>query len=222
MDTFLKLCSCLLILCILLTGCSTDKEFDPETATDYAEIQFHMNYWEVTNAEEEYIHFKRKENGDCLPKLEGTMGHYNEVMFFFDPSMYFVTPFSEFFTVQTRLPTSGSFNFFDVDFYKGGRCIGKSSVGGSFEGTATLHADGVIELLGNNTDFHAYITPQGESEYHEIKIEGSGERHVKLQLVDGEFVAEGMVGEYTVTKYNSEGEEISVETFQGKEPASDS
>ncbi len=43
---------------------------------------------------------------------------------------------------------------------------------------------------------------------------------MKLQLVDGELVAEGMVGEYTVTKSDSEGKSISVETYQGKEPAS--
>ncbi len=59
MNILSKLCGCFLVLALLLAGCSIGGKFDPETATDYAEVGFHPNHWELTNAEGQKLFFPR-------------------------------------------------------------------------------------------------------------------------------------------------------------------
>lgn len=214
-----KLLSCLLVVFILF-GCTEEPPFDPETATDYADIYFQLNHLSVTNAEGKEIHYK----GDTIEEkvlnmeLEGEMEHYNERSTGLDLGTWFITPFSECFTVQTRIPITGkakSAASFGVDFYKDGKSTSNCGVSG-FEGVATIHSDGVIELWGNNEEIRASFSPRENLDFNSMSLEGSGEDYVRLQLVDGEIVAEGLVGEYTVKKYDEDNGEISRETFQAE------
>ncbi len=225
-----KLLCCILVI-LALTGCAQKEDgssedvsstFDYETAKDYAIIIFDFHHWQVENAEGKEVHWSRHPtNKYLIPILEGDMEHRGRAGADFWTN--FITEYSEHFTVQTRLPMPNDTTHFTAAFYKGGMCVSDLLVSGGFEGTATLFADNSIELNGVNLNFSAEFTvlEEGEPQYRYV-LSGTGEKQVKLKLVDEEIAAEGMVGEYTVTKYNSEGEEISVETFQGKEPASDS
>lgn len=219
MTVFRKTLACLLVIFLFL-GWKEEPPFDPETATDYAEIRFNVNYLNVTNAEGKEVHYK----GDTietivrLMELEGDMERYNEHGFGLALSKSFVTPFSEHFTVQTRMPLTGMVQhgpFFDVGFYKGGKSIGYYAVS-CYDGAATIHSNGLIELSGNNEKVSVDFFPQEGFDYTCIHLEGNGKQNVRLQLVEGEIVAEGLVGEYTVTKYDENSIEISCETFQAE------
>lgn len=220
MNKLIKIFSFTLVLCLLLTGCASESKNDSAAAEDYAVVQFDVNHWQVTNAEGKQLYWRKDLPGnadlgqDSL-SLEGDMEYWDEYMLGMTLDQYFTTPFSDSFTVQTRLPMEGTAGF-GVAFYRNGECVQDLYVGGSFEGTATIFADGVIELRGNNHDFAAEITLQNEK----FRVEGSGERKVKIYMKNGELAAEGMVGEYVVKKSSSEtddtqGKEISSETRQG-------
>ncbi len=207
---------CCLVAVLLLAGCGAPEEFDPETAKDYAVVWFDVNHWQVTNAEGQEVYWLNHVSDSLWnnDSMVGDMECYDET-YLFDLNHFFTTRYSEWFKVQTKLPTH-TVEVFNVEFYKDGQLENNISVGGSYAGTATIHADGTVELQGNFKDFSVDYTFEEER----ISVEGDGGRRVKLCLKGGDIIAEGMVGEYTVNKFRRghEGaldEVISSETRQG-------
>lgn len=211
----------LFILCLLLSACAGDSKAEE----DYAVVSFDTNHWQVTNAEGQVLYWRRNVTNDYDNKediyiLDGDMENWDEDMVGIIGTLFhkkFTTFFSDSFTVQTRLPMQGYVGSFEVTFYKDGQCVQDLYVGGDYEGTATLCADGTVELQGNFRDFSCIHT--FEQDGKRIELEGSGQRRIKIYLEDGDIVAEGMVGEYTITNYNLDAngyyEEISSEVRHG-------
>ncbi len=214
--------ACCLAALALLGGCRSTEKVEPDTSKDYAIINFSQIHWQITNAEGQEVHWRKnlpenaeKINSAFFEGIEGDMELWDEYSLGWSYDKTFTTSFSDSFTVQTRLPMREHVASFSAEFYKDGQCVQDLYVGGDYEGTATLCADGTVELHGNFKDFSCIYT--FEKDGKQIELEGSGKRRIKIYLEDGDIVAEGMTGEYTITEYGGEyyQEKLSTETRQG-------
>ena len=105
---------CCLAALALLGGCRSTEKVEPDTSKDYAIINFSQIHWQITNAGGQEVHWKKDlpENAeifddDILEKIEGDMEFWDDRLWGGIGIAFrqiFTTPFSDSFTVQTRLP----------------------------------------------------------------------------------------------------------------------
>ncbi len=198
---------CMLLAVVFLTGC-TEKEFDPE-ADNYAVVKFHLNTVQLINAEGKELHWSENVIGDRILPLLGTMP-YSDCISHLSSSGYVdvTVPYSKSFTIRPKLPQHGTLPDFHVEFYKSDMIVGDVEVSCAFEGDVTIYDNNVVELAGNGPGIIVYFTlyekeSQGSDdsrEKYQYTLRGSNEKHAKLRLAGDKIVAEGMVGDYTVTK----------------------
>ena len=222
---------CCLLISLLLTGCNgaetppsevsrpffsegTDV-FDPAAIPgDYACINFGLNQVNITNAEGEELHWSKNQFGDSVFPPEGSMQFYHYYPSgMIDADVWI--PYSESFTVQTRVPSKGHLYSFSAKFNKGGFWVSDMMISGSFEGMVTLSEDNSMCLNGTHSNI-TFVFWLHEGENHGIstssrtycyELDGGAGENTKIRLEGDEVVAEGLMGEYTVTKTDSQTDE---------------
>ncbi len=201
---------CLLLTVVFLTGC-TEKEFDPET-DDYAVVEFHRSITRLTNAEGQELHWSDGEDDSSLPFPQGTMAYSNYTSYLgtiSSSSTYVTVPYSKSFTARPEPLPHNSLPRFSAQFIKDGKWVSDIYILGDFDGDITIRDDNVVELEGDGpditADFSVYESENpsidGRRKRYLYILKGSTKKHAKLSLTGNKIVAEGMVGDYMITKY---------------------
>ena len=215
---------CLLAAILLLAGCKSSGQLvsdvskpvssaetglilsttDPETPDcDYAIISFHPCFLNVTNAEGGELHW----SADSIYPPVGSIEHFGYRVLGLKPVADIWVPYSESFTVQTRVPQNQSSAEFGAQFNRDSFWVSDLSVIGNFEGTLTLSDDNTMKLNGKHSHIQAHFWVYEEEgrniktgKYRYILDADAGE-NTQIRLEGDELIAEGIVGKYTVTKY---------------------
>lgn len=222
---------CCLLIFLLLMGCNAEAPvsevpesvfsgdagtFDPAAIPgDYAALNFNLNHESVTNAEGQELHWSKNQFGDSVFPPEGSMPFYH-----YRPSDALEAdvwvPYSESFTVQTRVPSYGHSYSFSASFNKDSFWVSDMMVSGSLEGTATLSEDNSMYLNGTHSRI-TFVLWVNEGENHDIstssriycyELEGGAGENTKIRLEGDEIIAEGLTEGYTVTKTDYRTDEV--------------
>ena len=205
---------CLLAAILLLTGCkSAEKTFHfnmntyPETPDgDYSIITFSPNHQGVTNAEGENLRWSINEREHRTRTLVGNMECWNAHIAGLNVEADIWAPYSSSFTVQTNSPQEYRAEF-GAQFNRNNFWVSEMSINGVFEGTLTLSDDNTMKLNGKHSHIQAHFWVYEEEgrniktgKYRYILDADAGE-NTQIRLEGDELIAEGIVGKYTVTKY---------------------
>lgn len=224
LPAFRKIFCCLLTLFVLM-GCAdpTDRSsgaesparsetadgFSPET-DDYAEIGFDLNSAYVTTPDGTGLYWERDDRG--LPSMppKGTIEIYEYEFWEADTACHMKVPYSETFSASTK----GTKNRFSVVFYQKGKRKSRIFAYGAPNGAIRIHDNNSVELMGDNSEVlvsfeisAAENEKDSQDRYVSYELEGSGDSYIRLSLADDEILAEGMTGDYTVTKTEHPGQD---------------
>lgn len=214
-----KLLCCLAVL-VLLGGCS-ERERD-----DYVEVNYDMNFESLTNAQGQELHWWIDDMP--VPRPEGNMDHTR--LGGWDTNVRVSVPYSRSFTIHSREELRNItkedvsyyvryFYYFGVEYYKDGECISDIDVCCHY-GDFTIFDGNWAEYSGDSTEISIrFIVPE-DGKRIGYELEGTSAGYSVFSLESGYISASGMVGEYTVTKYdmdkyNLHEDPLDIKTYQG-------